>query len=84
MTLNLVNTALALRDYDRDAPAREKLWKDAETDEDIFEWRYQEKDASDDVRRAFWADTKDRNSYDSCMVVGISYIRELLKKYPVP
>ncbi len=36
--------------------------------------------AEDDVRRAFYEDTRDRNTLDNCMVVGIKWIREMCAK----
>ena len=37
-------------------------------------------EAENVVRRAFHEDTKDRNSLDNCMLVGINWIRKLVKE----
>jgi hypothetical protein len=83
-TLNLTATQKALKVYDALLP---KLDKNL----DIEAEKSQEKalaalslfdEAEKKVKEAFFEDTKNVNSYDNCMIVGIKWLRELVEKYP--
>ena len=80
-TLKVPNTRRALAIYDATWKDRQKLWDAVETDADVAKADAADKEALDNVRRAFYEDTKDRNSLGNCMIATLSYLRELESKY---
>jgi hypothetical protein len=77
MSLDLTNTAQALAEYDKTYSARLRMLDEALTDAAVNAWGVAVKEAVDKVRRAFYEDTKDRNSLCGCMATSISYLRVL-------
>ena len=74
--LDLSNTAEALERLDSMMPKIQAKWDAAgeagmDTDEAVAEAQRFEKCWEDEVRRAFYEDSKDRNCLDNCMLVGI-------------
>jgi hypothetical protein len=78
MILTLDNTKVALARYDAGQPARDAYLDAAQTDGEVYRWMLDQKIAADEVREAFFEDTKDRNSHDNCMIVEIAWLRELV------
>jgi len=77
MDLKLTKTRAALELFDRGEPLRDAQLDKAETDDDVSQWSETQKLASNQVREAFFQDTKDRNCRDNCMLVSLSWLREL-------
>ena len=75
--LKLTRTRAALELFDRGEPALDAQLDRAETDEEVSQWSQAHKAASDQVREAFYQDTKDRNCRENCMIVELSWLREL-------
>lgn len=71
-------TSIAIDEYDKTASIREALFEAVRTNDDVIEWVQAEKEAVDKVRRAFYEDTKDRNSKSACMIVDIHTMRQLV------
>jgi hypothetical protein len=76
----LVRTEAALAEYDADQARRNKLLEDAETDDAVDAWAREEDAAQEKVRRAFHADTADRNSWEQAKVVDLATLREWVAK----
>jgi hypothetical protein len=71
--LDLPNAAAAIHKYDATWP------EDLRPQPDDFMPGL--KGARDDVREAFYHDTKDRNTYSACMSTPLGHIRALVKAY---
>lgn len=67
-------------ELDRLKPEIKAKWDAAEDDKGVAEAVRFEKSCEDDVRRAFFEDTKDRNCLQNCLLVGISTLREWVGK----
>ncbi len=81
--LQMVHTAAALIEFDRTYPQRDLLLTDALTDADVAVWEKAETDALRKVQEAFYQDTSDRNSLDTChRMQDIAWLRMLVEKYP--
>ena len=78
---DMSNTAEALERYDAQQTAIFEKWENAETDEDVDEAERFEKKCVDEVRRAYFEDTKDRNSLDNCMLLSVGWARQLVKMW---
>jgi hypothetical protein len=61
MDLNFDNTVVALGEYDRKRPERERLWDAAQTNGEVAQAQAAEEAARLLVVEAFYEDTKDRN-----------------------
>jgi hypothetical protein len=89
--LTLENTHKALQDlkvakaqYDRDCDyllEEENGLTGREVNERFMEIFKTLELAEDEVRKAFYEDTKDRNCLDNCMIVSIGWLREMVDKY---
>lgn len=77
MTPTFKRTKAALALYDAGEPARDAQLDRAEHEGEVYRWISDQKIAVDQVREAFFQDTKDRNSHDNCMIVDIAWLREL-------
>lgn len=90
--LTLENTRKALQDlkvakaqYDRDCDyllEEENGLTGREVNERFMEIFKTLELAEDEVRKAFYEDTKDRNCLENCMIVSIGWLREMVDKYP--
>lgn len=87
--LKLENTAMALKKLDK-AELEFKEESDAliesdlpgnEVNEKFLEMLAELEQMKSFVRFAFYQDTKDRNCLDNCMIVSISWLREMVCKY---
>ena len=80
--LKLTRTKIALESFDRFIEAYNRKWeKTEEINNKTALLLLKAYDAAENVvRRAFYEDSKDRNSLDNCMLVGISWLRELVAK----
>ena len=83
-TLKMIHTKAALEGLDAFIDQWNKIW-DGDL-KDINNKRANEliaqyEEAENKVRRAFHEDTKDRNSLDNCMIVGITWLREMVAKH---
>ena len=80
--LTLTNTKVALAGLDKFIETWNRKWDNPEKINNktatLLLKAYDE--AENVVRRAFHEDTKDRNCLDNCMLVGINWIRKLVKE----
>jgi len=76
--LNLTRTKAALAIFDAGEPALDAQLDRAATDEEVDQWSQAHKAASDQVREAFFQDTKDRNCRENCMIVDLAWLRSLV------
>lgn len=67
----------AIKEYDRTAPERQKLWDNAESNQDVQDAEKADQEALGRVQEAFWQVTQDRNSRESCSRVGIDFMRKI-------
>jgi hypothetical protein len=80
--LELKNTKIALEGLDKVLVSWDRKWDNPEKINNktaLLLFKALE-EAENVVRRAFYEDTKDRNCLDNCMLVGINWLRELVKK----
>lgn len=80
--LDLTHTKKALEDLDAFNVKWDKAWENpALIDNRRAKLLFKTlTDAENEVRKAFFEDTKDRNSLDNCMLVGISWLRKIVKE----
>jgi hypothetical protein len=87
--LKLENTAMALKKLDKaeldfNKESDELLKSDLsgkEVNERFLQMLKELEQMKSFVRFAFFQDTKDRNCLDNCMIVSISWLREMVCKY---
>lgn len=80
--IKLENTKKALEHFDSvDSPFLHWIIDHAKTETQVALWQKGKKEAEDKVRKAFFEDTKDQNCLDNCMIVSLSWLRELVEKY---
>lgn len=72
----------ALAEYDRTKPDRDALFEQIDSNEDVEAWEAEELAALRKVQEAFYEVTRDRNSRETCMCVGLGFMRSLAEKYP--
>ncbi len=76
---SFANTRAALIEYDAMAAHRDHLFNTVESNADVAAWEQVCLDDLNDVREAFWHDTKDINSRDNCMRVELEFMRKCAK-----
>jgi hypothetical protein len=74
----LTQTKLALEAYDADEPRRDLMLDEAITTAAIKTWQAEEAAALEKVRRAFHADTADRNTWSQAKHIDLATIRRWL------
>lgn len=81
----LVHSTQALKDalaeYDRTAPARERLWVTIEKNEDVARAEAADLAALTLVRDAFYQATQDRNNRENCSRVDLDFMRQIAARY---
>jgi len=65
MNNDFANARAALKVWEADEPRRDKLLREADTDEDVIEWQNEENAAARKLQDAFHEDTKAYNSIDA-------------------
>lgn len=75
-SLRLTRTALALKELDRKLPEIDRQGGAAMTDKEVAAWVRARQVAEDEVRKAFYFDTRDRNTQENCMLTSIGHLRE--------
>jgi hypothetical protein len=83
MDLNFDNTVVALGEYDRKRPERERLLGAAQTNEEVAQALAVEEAARLLVVEAFYEDTKDRNTRSNLKYLNPDdpWLRNLVVKY---
>ena len=81
--LSVENTKAALLELEKAENAFNKGVDSLETNQglDILSLLHTVEEAENDVRRSFYEDSKDRNSLDSCMLVDVGWLREMVAKH---
>lgn len=74
---NFTNTALALIQYDAGAADRQLAWDTVETNNDVAQCEERDKLALRAVQDAFYMDTHDINSKESCQLVDLAFMRRM-------
>lgn len=79
---NLANTRKALARFDEpyNQSRRQAQYEAIKTNEDASAYFGMLKAEEDEVRRAFYKDTKDINSLDNCMLIGLYTLRKWCSK----
>lgn len=67
----------AIKEYDRTAPERQKLWDNIESNQDVRDAEKADLEALERVQAAFWKVTRDRNSLESCLRIDIDFARQI-------
>lgn len=70
----------ALEELQLSQPTLNKMLDEATTDEEVQQAILEEKEALNKVRRAFYKDTRDRNSLDNCLLADVPWIAEVVRK----
>ena len=76
------HTRAALAKYEMGAALRQAFWEVAEFESsaDVHRLEAADKAALDEVRAAFYQDTKDVNSVGDCMLVDIGFMRKCAER----
>jgi hypothetical protein len=81
MRLDFRHTKRALAEYDRRMEELDCELEAAKTDEDVERWRANVLIALAGVREAFYLDTSDRNSWETCQSVSVNLARRMVELY---
>jgi hypothetical protein len=73
-----LRTAAALVEYDRIAPALQTQWAAVENPDQLATVQQMEKRFKDNVRDAFYQDTKRYNSRENCQLTSIEWLRKIV------
>lgn len=73
------NTKAALVEYDAGVLARDKAWKDVDSNEAADAAEAADNAALAKVQDAFHLDTQDINSRDNCALVDLDFMRKMAK-----
>lgn len=73
------NTKTALLELDKVEKNFDKACDNLKSNSDLSSLLNKVNEAENDVRRAFYEDSKDRNSLDNCMLVNILWLRERVR-----
>jgi len=71
-------TRAALQVFQERLPEFDRKFSTVQSNDDMVSWQKSYKAAEDNVREAFWLDTRDYNSHSVCMVVEIQHLRNLV------
>lgn len=71
------NTALALKEFDKVQPERDKTWLEVKSDSGVTRCMLADLVALEKVQAAFHLDTMDINCKDSCKLISIDFMRSM-------